>query len=100
MSEADASNKPRIALLGVPIEIGAEQMGTLMGPDALRTAGIGRVLQQLGFRVEDHGNLATPGPSADEGPPPANAKYYEEIKVWIRALSERAFQLARSGAIP
>jgi arginase len=100
MSEPDASTNPRIALLGVPIEIGAEQMGTLMGPDALRTAGIGRVLQQLGFRVEDHGNLATPGPLADEGPPPANAKYYEEIKVWIRVLSERAFQLARSGAIP
>jgi len=31
-------NKPRIALLGVPIEIGAAQAGTLMGPAALRTA--------------------------------------------------------------
>ena len=38
MSDATA---PRIALLGVPIEIGASQLGTLMGPDALRTAGIG-----------------------------------------------------------
>ena len=36
MSDANA---PRIALLGVPIEIGASQLGTLMGPDALRTAG-------------------------------------------------------------
>ena len=39
MSEPDV-DKPRIALLGVPIEIGASQAGTLMGPDALRTAGI------------------------------------------------------------
>jgi arginase len=100
MSEADASNKPRIALLGVPIEIGASQRGTLMGPDALRTAGIGRVLEQLGFQVEDHGNLAAPGTPAADGPPPANAKYYDEIKPWIGALSERAFLLARSGAIP
>ena len=36
---SDAINKPRIALLGVPIEIGASQAGTLMGPAALRTAG-------------------------------------------------------------
>ncbi|THD59986.1 MAG: arginase [Bradyrhizobium sp.] len=100
MSEPDASKKPRIALLGVPIEIGASQMGTLMGPDALRTAGIGRLLEQLGFSVEDHGNLAAPGPSAAESPPPANAKYYEDIKGWIRAISERALELARSGAIP
>jgi arginase len=91
---------PRIALLGVPIEIGASQRGTLMGPDALRTAGIGRVLEQLGFHVEDHGNLAAPVALAADGPPPANAKYYDEIKPWIGALSERAWLLARSGAVP
>jgi arginase len=71
-----------------------------MGPDALRTAGIGRVLEQLGFDVEDHGNLAVSTVASADGPPPANAKYYDDIKAWIRALSERAFQLARSGAIP
>jgi len=97
MSEANAA---RIALLGVPIEIGASQLGTLMGPDALRTAGIGRILDQLGFAVEDHGNMATPGVALDEGPPPANAKYYDTIKNWIRALSERSYSLARSGAVP
>ena len=43
MSDANA---PRIALLGVPIEIGASQLGTLMGPDALRTAGIGREMER------------------------------------------------------
>jgi arginase len=100
MSEADASKQPRIALLGVPIEIGASQRGTLMGPDALRTAGIGCVLEQLGFQVEDHGNLATPPALAADGPPPANAKYYDDIKPWIGALSECAFLLACSGAIP
>jgi len=99
MSESHAG-APRIALLGIPIEIGASQRGTLMGPDALRTAGIGRVLEQLGFAVEDHGNLAIAAASSADGPPPANARYYDEIKGWIRALSERAFGLARSGAIP
>ena len=96
----DASKMPRIALLGIPLEIGASQLGTLMGPDALRTAGIGRVLDQLGFAVEDHGNLAVPADLPDRAPGPQNARYYDEIKGWIRALSERAFELARSGAIP
>ena len=45
MSEADTSKPSRIALLGVPIEIGASQPGPLMGPDALRTAGIARLLE-------------------------------------------------------
>jgi arginase len=99
MSETDASN-PRIALLGIPIEIGASQRGTLMGPAALRTAGIARVLEQLGFGVEDHGDLAIAAASSTDAPPPANAKFYDEIKTWVRALSERAFLLARSGAIP
>ena len=63
-----------------------------MGPDALRTAGIGRLLEQLGFAVEDHGNLAVPAGSAADAPAPANAKFYDDIKAWIRALSERAFR--------
>ena len=98
MSEPDAK-KPDIALLGIPIEIGASQAGTLMGPDALRTAGIARVLDQLGFAVEDHGDLSISKVVSDR-PPPANAKFYDEVKTWIRLLSERAYELARSGAVP
>ena len=98
MSESD-TKEPDIALLGIPIEIGASQAGTLMGPAALRTAGIARVLDQLGFVVEDHGDLAIAAVTSDT-PPPANAKFYDEVKTWIRLLSERAFQLARSGAVP
>jgi arginase len=92
-------NKPRIALLGVPLEIGAAQAGTLMGPAALRTAGIARLLEQLEFAVDDHGDLARPVVASD-GPVPQNAKFYHEVKAWIRTLSERAFVLARSGALP
>jgi arginase len=101
---SDADKNSTIALLGVPIEIGASQAGTLMGPAALRTAGIARVLEQLGLTVEDYGDLATPAKASTEvsanDPPPANAKYYDEIKAWLRGLSERAWQIASTGAIP
>jgi arginase len=64
----------RVALLGVPIDMGASQRGTLMGPDALL-------------------------PIADD-PLPNNVNHYREIQSWVRALSPRAYELARSGATP
>ena len=100
MSDADASKTPDIALLGIPIEIGASQAGTLMGPAALRTAGIARVLEQLGLHVEDHGDLARPVTVLSNELAPANAKFYDEIKDWVRLISERAWQIAGSGAVP
>jgi arginase len=99
MSESNPAN-PQIALLGVPIEIGASQSGTLMGPAALRTAGIGRILEQLGFDVKDHGDMTVPGAAPAEASSPANARYYEQVKDWVRQLSARSFELAQSGAIP
>jgi arginase len=89
----------RIALLGAPVEIGASQLGTLMGPDAMRTAGLKPLLEELGFAVEDHGNLAMPTPSSDDAPP-ANAKHYRDIQAYVQALSARAYTLAASGALP
>ena len=100
MSGTEISGNPRIALLGVPVEIGASQAGTLMGPAALRTAGIARVLEQLELDVEDHGDLTIGGSISADGEAPANARYYDEVKTWVRSLSERAWLLARSGAIP
>ena len=89
----------RIALLGAPVEIGASQLGTLMGPDAMRTAGLKPLLEELGFVVEDHGNLAPPKP-VSEDPPPDNAKHYRDIQAYVQALSARAYGLSASGALP
>lgn len=90
----------RIALLGAPIDIGASQRGTLMGPAALRTAGLLTVLGELAFEVQDHGDVSI-GDVADlADAPPANAKHYREIQRWTRVLSARAYELSRSGAIP
>jgi arginase len=89
-----------IAVLGAPIDMGASQRGTLMGPAALRTAGLLTVLESLGFAVTDHGDLSIADIADLADAPPAKANHYREIQRWTRALSRRGHELARSGAIP
>jgi arginase len=91
---------PRIAVIGAPIDMGASQRGTLMGPAALRTAGLLTVLGSLGFEVTDHGDLSTADMADLVDPPPNKANHYREIQRWTRVLSRRGYELARSGAIP
>ena len=71
-----------------------------MGPAALRTAGLLTLLDGLGFEVKDHGDLSIGDVAELADAPPDNAKHYREIQRWTRALSARAYELARSGAIP
>src|ERR1700688_419232 len=100
MIDISRSDIRTIAVLGAPIEIGASQRGTLMGPAALRTAGLLTVLENLDFAVEDHGDLTVDGVAALDDTPPQNAKHYREIARWIRTISARAYELAKTGAIP
>jgi len=96
----DAMRPKKIAVLGAPIEIGASQRGTLMGPAALRTAGLMTLLDGLGFAVEDYGDLSVAGVAALDDKEPDNAKHYREIQPWIHTISAQAYGLARTGAIP
>jgi arginase len=50
-----------VILIGAPIDSGQRRAGCLMGPAALRVAGLERALRDLGHRVADRGDL-TPGP--------------------------------------
>jgi arginase len=95
-----SSSTRKIAVLGAPIDTGASQRGTLMGPAALRTAGLVTLLDGLGFEVEDHGDLRIDGIAELADAPPDNARHYREIQRWSRALTMRAHELARSGVIP
>jgi arginase len=80
--------------------MGASQRGTLMGPAALRTAGLPALLESLGFEVADHGDLSIAGMADLADPVPDKANHYREIQRWTIALSRRGYELARSGAIP
>ena len=86
-----------IALLGVPVEDGTHEKGCLMGPDALRTAGIVETLRGLGFDCCDHGNLAPARlalPATNAGGAIGKANNWDKITHWTRALSDKAYQMA------
>src|SRR6185312_5838798 len=101
MTDTNGSRAPRrIAVIGAPIDMGASQRGTLMGPAALRTAGLLTVLESLGFAVTDHGDLSVADMADFRDHPPDNANHYREIQRWTRALSRRGYEVARSGALP
>src|SRR4051812_50216046 len=71
-----------------------------MGPAALRTAGLGPLLENLGYAVEDHGDIPALDLVRADDSPPSNTRQYREIGAWARAVSARAYALARSGALP
>jgi len=96
----ESNSTTSIAVLGAPIDMGASQRGTLMGPAALRTAGLLTLLESLGFEVTDHGDLSIAGMTDRTDAPPANANHYRDIQRWTRALSRQGYELARSGSIP
>ena len=53
-----------LALLGVPMDLGAGRRGVDMGPSALRLARLADTLEPLGHRVRDLGNLEVPVPES------------------------------------
>ena len=96
-----ASLHSPLALIGVPLELGAGRRGCAMGPAALRTAEIAGALVELGYRVDDLGDVA---PLLDglatANPPEGHANHLPEIARWSRALSERVRQTLARGSVP
>ena len=96
----DRARRDSVALLGIPVGVGAPSHGAMFGPEALRAAGLMERLQSQGFAVEDHGDLRPPALPPAVWPAPRNARHYHDIEAWTRTLSARAHALARSGATP
>lgn len=90
---------PSAILIGAQIQDGASQPGCLMGPDALRTAGLPATLAELGYEVEDLGNLAPADPGRSGHPNPA-LKNLSRIVGWTRALTNAACAAADRADLP
>jgi arginase len=99
MSRRDPSPPlKRVSLIGVPTDIGAGDRGALMGPDALRIAGLGEALAARGIDVVDRGNLA--GPSNPWQPPVEGYRHLEQVVAWNRAVMDAVGAELRDGRLP
>nr|VFK65478.1 MAG: Arginase family protein [Candidatus Kentron sp. TUN] len=47
----------KLAIIGVEMDLGQSRRGVDMGPNALRYAGLDNQLRQLGYTLEDYGNM-------------------------------------------
>lgn len=83
-------------LVGAPVDTGKGRQGCLMGPDAYRTAGLGRTLKELGHGVRDLGNVS-PAPARPTLNGNCAVKYLPETIAWAEALQPVARGAARDG---
>ncbi len=89
----------RVAVIGVPMDLGGRRRGTDMGPSAIRYAGLQEALVALGHQVLDLGNL----PVAERETRPVGeprAKYLEEVVAVCEQLSEVVARSVREGFFP
>src|SRR5262245_16197948 len=68
----------KISIIGVPMDLGADRRGVDMGPSALRYADLNERLQELGYEVEDLGDMDVIIPEIRHYGDP-HAKYLKEI---------------------
>ena len=95
---ADIKNKT-IKIIGVPMDLGASRRGTDMGPSALRIAGLGDKLRQLGLEVGREEDIAVPAMetrSAED----SEARYKPQILEVCTQLAHRTREIMDQGDFP
>src|SRR5689334_5260971 len=88
-----------IHIIGVPMDLGAGRRGVDMGPSAIRIAGIGARLRDLGYKVIDEGDLAIRTQEEQRVKDP-HAKYLPEITRVVRVLAQKVERTVRQGRFP
>lgn len=68
----------KIAILGAPVDLGADRRGVDMGPSAIRYAGLEAALREAGLEVRDFGNVQVSVPETRESVP-SDLKYLAPI---------------------
>jgi arginase len=85
-----------VILIGAGVDSGKRQAGCLMGPAALRVAGIRAALAGLGHTVSDRGDLAIPAPAAVSAPRDILHAYQQNV-AWTEAIADAAEAAAAQG---
>lgn len=89
----------KVAVVGVPLDLGAGRRGVDMGPSAVRVANLNARLASLGCHVEDLGNVPVPQPeSHHEGH--ASARYLPQITEVCTHLAMLVEETVGRGVFP
>ena len=88
-----------VAIIGVPLDLGAGRRGVDMGPSAFRVADLAKHLAELGHNVEDLGDLHG-AIQETHGPGDPHLKYLKEIKETCETLRDTVYKVRAKGHIP
>jgi len=87
-----------VSLIGAPTDVGANDRGASMGPEALRIAGLQQALVARGLRVIDQGNLS--GPNNPSTPPFHGYRHLVEVTDWCRRVHDAVHADLVLGRLP
>lgn len=89
----------KVAMIGVPMDLGGGRRGVDMGPSAIRIAGLEDGIRRLGLQYEDRGNLAVPSPESRE-PRDPRARFLGEIARACQRLRVKVEKVLEDGVFP
>lgn len=89
----------KVTFIGVPLDLGAGRRGVDMGPSAFRVADIHGKVGELGYEVEDAGDVDVQI-AETRSPGDPRLKYLREIKETCEALRDRVQAVLGEGSVP
>ncbi|HUR61186.1 MAG TPA: arginase [Candidatus Thermoplasmatota archaeon] len=88
-----------VRVIGVPMDLGAGRRGVDMGPSAIRAAMLHTRIQDLGYKVQDAGNVFTVEPE-ERKPKDPRLKYLDEVLAACRELADRVDKAVKDEVTP
>ncbi len=96
---ADAPATKKIRILGAPLDLGAGRRGVDMGPSAIRVARLGDRLRELGYQVEEGGDVRV-RQAEEQHFGDARLKFKAPILETVTELAETVERAVRDGCLP
>jgi arginase len=91
--------KETIRVIGVPMDLGAGRRGVDMGPSAIRAANLHSRIKELGYKVQDTGNVFSPEPE-ERKPKDPKLKYIDEVLAACKELADRVDKAVKDDTTP
>ncbi len=88
-----------VRVIGVPMDLGAGRRGVDMGPSAIRAANLHKRIADLGYKVQDGGNVFAAEPE-ERKPKDPKLKYVDEVLAACKELADRVDKAVKDNVSP